>query len=180
MNIFDLDQYLRTQNKELTITEEKVPRLLTNLDVREIAIKDVPIDYEHIIWTDNFIANTLSRMLGYDYTNNIWRRFAVNSSGAIEVSASGSLGTTFNSGAISVTTSATLIKAVNTARRTITITNNDTTNILFLGGTSGVTSANFGVKLAPQQAFTFSEYEGDVYGIADAGTIDTHFGEEAD
>lgn len=51
-----------------------------------IFIKDLPLDpTTKWIKTNNFVQQTISRMLGYDYTNNEWVRMRIDSNGRLEV-----------------------------------------------------------------------------------------------
>ena len=86
--------------------------------------------------------------------------------------------TTLNTGQVSITTAATLIKAANTARRTITVKNPVTNGAAVFLGTSTET-ATTGHELDPGDAITFSNYTGALYGITAAVTETVTFAEES-
>ena len=79
-------------------------------------------------------------------------------------------------GAVSVGTAATLIKAANTSRISIQITNLDLTTLYF-GFDASVTTANgFPLDQFDTISFTGSDlYRGAVYGIVGSGTIDVRW-----
>jgi hypothetical protein len=74
--------------------------------------------------------------------------------------------------AVSVPNAATLISAAQPGRRSISIKNNDATLILYVGFTSGVTTAN-GMPVAAGGFLSLNDDTASVYGIASAaGPID--------
>lgn len=80
-------------------------------------------------------------------------------------------------GALSVTTSATLIKAVNASRASIMVQNHDGTNNLFLGYDGSVTTANAGAILLPYGSIELRTTSA-VYGIRSAGSGNAGYLEE--
>lgn len=83
----------------------------------------------------------------------------------------GAFGNTLNYSNVSITTSATVIKASNSNRKSILIYNNDTTSIFI--GDSGVT-INDGFELAPLESIYLVDTEA-FYGIVSAGTADIRY-----
>jgi len=82
---------------------------------------------------------------------------------------------------VSVDTSATLIVAANVERKSVIIVNTDTTNKLYIGPDTSITTAN-GIEVGSDGA-SFCEdsggtkvYTGPIYGIS-AGTIDVRYWE---
>jgi len=71
---------------------------------------------------------------------------------------------------VSVGTSATSILAANASRKEWLIYNNGAA-ILYLGSSSGVTTAN-GIPIVPQRAASGRIYKGAFWGIVSAGSID--------
>ena len=101
-----------------------------------------------------------------------------NADGSIDVNVSTRVpSTTFTGGAVSVTTTATLIKALNTDRNALFIANNDTRTV-FIGKDSSVTAAN-GFPLAKNDVIEFAGgdlFTGDIYGIIASGAaVDVRF-----
>lgn len=95
--------------------------------------------------------------------------------------------TNFGSGTVSVTTTATLIDAADPARRSLLIRNADSGTVLFLGPTSGVTTANgLPVKTAGASGANGNggtiiyTHTGAVWGIVSSGTADVRFQTESD
>lgn len=95
--------------------------------------------------------------------------------------------TGFGGGTVSVTTTATLIDAADPARRSILIRNADSNTVLFLGPTSGVTTANgLPVKTAGASGATGNggtviyDHTAAVWGIVSSGTADVRFQTESD
>lgn len=85
--------------------------------------------------------------------------------------------------AVSVTTSATLIVAANPRRQSLIIVNTDSTNKLYIGPDTNVTTSN-GIEVATGGNFTEDNggskvYCGDVYGIA-GGTISVRYWERTE
>lgn len=81
---------------------------------------------------------------------------------------------------VSVTTSATLIVGSNSRRQSLIITNTDTTNKLYIGSNSSVTTSN-GIEIGTGGNFTEDSggtrvYQGDIYGIS-TGTISVRYWE---
>jgi hypothetical protein len=72
-------------------------------------------------------------------------------------------------GQVSVGTSAVQLLAANAGRRAALITNTSSTATLYVGSTSGVTTAT-GHPIPPLQSFKIG-FTGTIYGIASAGTI---------
>ena len=83
--------------------------------------------------------------------------------------ATSALGATLNNAAVTVTTSATLIRAANGGRQSLALQNRGTTSI-FLGN-SGVTVAN-GFELMPNAIIDVTGISAAIYGIALSGACD--------
>jgi len=79
---------------------------------------------------------------------------------------------TMNNGNITVTTSATLIIATNTSRKSILIRNNGSAT-LFIGGNNSVTTSN-GYRITGGQSMYIFETD-EVYGIVASGTLDVRY-----
>lgn len=81
-------------------------------------------------------------------------------------------------GAVTVTSSATLIIAENVSRKELTITNNDGTSPLYLGTDSSVT-ASTGSPLYPYQTTDRSRgmgtWLGPIYGITSSASVDVRY-----
>lgn len=90
------------------------------------------------------------------------------------------IGSLLNTGQVSIATSspATLIKAANGFRYSITVKNTDASNPVFLGGTSGVTAAT-GHELAAGDAITFTNYASALYAIATGAAVTVTYAEES-
>lgn len=96
-------------------------------------------------------------------------------SGTVAIASGSIAAITSNAGSpvgVSVSSTATLIKAANTARKAILITNNGSLNV-YLGHTTTVTTAGgtMGLLLAPSGAYADSGwglYTGDIYGVCSA------------
>lgn len=83
-----------------------------------------------------------------------------------------SLAGTMTNGNITVTTSATLIKATNTSRKSILIRNNGSST-LFIGGNNSVaTSTGYQVTVG-QSIYLYDTDE--IYGIVASGTLDVRY-----
>jgi hypothetical protein len=78
---------------------------------------------------------------------------------------------------VSVTTTATLIKAANGKRRSLLVQNLDATNDLCIGYDASVTTANAGHSLKPGAAIELY-YTGTIYGIRSAGSGNAGYLEE--
>lgn len=81
---------------------------------------------------------------------------------------------------VTVTTSATKIVSVNPRRQSIIITNTDSSNKLYLGSDSNVTTSN-GIEISAGGNLTEDNggskvYSGDIYGIS-TGTISVRYWE---
>ncbi len=83
----------------------------------------------------------------------------------------GDLASSITPAQVTVTTSATLIKAADASRKSVTVQNVGSADV-FLGG-SGVATGD-GYKLAAGSAFTFSGTSAAIYGIVASGTCDVH------
>jgi len=79
---------------------------------------------------------------------------------------------TMNYGNISVTTSATLIKATNTSRKSILIRNNGSST-LYIGGNNSVTTSNGFEVIAGEEIYIKDTDE--IYGIITSGTLDVRY-----
>jgi len=79
---------------------------------------------------------------------------------------------TMNYGNITVTTSATLIKATNASRKSIVIRNYGSA-ALFIGGNNSVTTAN-GFEVPASQSIYIKDTD-EVYGIVASGTLDVRY-----
>lgn len=83
-------------------------------------------------------------------------------------------------GTITVTTSATLIRAQDLGRVELRITNSEDATIVYLGQDNTVTTAN-GTPLYDNQQFAqtkdWGSHKGDVFGIVASGTADVRFWE---
>lgn len=75
---------------------------------------------------------------------------------------------------LDVGTSATLIKAGNSTRRSITIQNNHASQTLHIDGDESVTTAS-GLKIAAGASFTVEDYNGPIYGIASGITTTVNY-----
>ena len=78
-------------------------------------------------------------------------------------------------GAVTVGTSATLIRAAKPSRKSLFIQNVSTQDV-YIGYTSAVTTAT-GIKVAPSAGLEDDLYTGTVYGIVAASTSDVRFAE---
>jgi hypothetical protein len=85
-------------------------------------------------------------------------------------------GTVPAQGVVAIGVAAGLIKAANATRKVITITNNHGANILYLGTTGAVTTANAGIVLQPGQSYDY-ECTSDIYGIANGAATDVRYTE---
>lgn len=81
-------------------------------------------------------------------------------------------------GQVSITNAATLIKAVNSNRRSILVQNLDGTNDLFIAYDASITTANAGQNLKPFAAVELY-FTGTIYGIRSAGTGNAAYLEES-
>ena len=79
---------------------------------------------------------------------------------------------TMNYGNISVATTATLIKATNTSRKSILIRNNGSAS-LFIGGNNLVTTSN-GLEVPSNQSIHIKDTD-ELYGIVATGTLDVRY-----
>lgn len=121
---------------------------------------------------------TIGLANGQIYDDRLNVSGVVNVAGTVTVSGDvESLTTTnaFNHGQVSVAATATLIKAANASRRSITILNNDV-NDLYVGNSGSVTTGN-GFIVKSGSALTLN-YNGAIYGIAASGTIATAYAED--
>ncbi len=84
---------------------------------------------------------------------------------------------TLNTGAVTVTSTATLIKAANTARQAMVIQNLGPSADIYVG-TATVTVAT-GLRIAVNDALDGIVFTGAIYGITASGSSDVRFFEEA-
>lgn len=84
------------------------------------------------------------------------------------------VGSHVDSASVSVGTSAAIIKAARTARRSITVQNTHASNALYLGNNPNVTTAN-GLRVAAGASRTFDNYNGDLYGIASGASTGARY-----
>ena len=82
------------------------------------------------------------------------------------------LTSTLNYGNISVGTTATLIKATNSSRKSILIRNNGSAT-LYIGGNNAVTTSNGHGVIAGQSIYVKDQDE--IYGIVASGTLDVRY-----
>lgn len=76
------------------------------------------------------------------------------------------------------TTAVSLIAAGLTDRSSVAVKNNNTTGILYVGGSAGEATTTDGWPVGPQEVFVVDIAAGqELYGIADAGTIDVRLSE---
>ncbi len=76
------------------------------------------------------------------------------------------------------TTAAPIVSAALTDRATIVIKNYSTSGTVFIGGTAAEATVADGYPIGPQEAFVVDLQAGqEIYGIADAGTIDVRLAE---
>ena len=115
--------------------------------------------------TNNFIQQTLSRLLGWNQDNKEWRALRVTNDGRLYITSQPQTVSTLEYTQVAVDTSAVQIKAANTNRRAIIIKNIADTNI-YLGSDSAVT-VNTGFLLSPGEALMDELYVGAWYAISD-------------
>lgn len=86
---------------------------------------------------------------------------------------------TWDTGQVSVTTSATLIKAVNLKRLNVCVTNTHATADLYVGANkaANLLTTSTGYKVPAGQSFTIENTD-DVYGVASTGTLTACWAEE--
>ncbi len=77
-------------------------------------------------------------------------------------------------GATSVGTAAQLILAGFTLRKSVSIQNHHATAIVWVGGSTTVTTAA-GTRLRPGETVNFNDYNGPVFGIADTASTDVRW-----
>lgn len=77
-------------------------------------------------------------------------------------------------GAVSVGTSATVIVAANTTRRTLSIFNNDASAAMYVGPTDGVTTSN-GYPVPAGQSFQDTRCETGWWAVCASGTINARY-----
>jgi hypothetical protein len=97
----------------------------------------------------------------------------VDSSGAL-ASTLDDLTSTGAYAAVSIGTSAGVIKAARASRRSIVVQNAHAANVLTVGMDSSVTTSN-GIRLGPGDSLTLEGYTGAVYGIASAASTDVRY-----
>jgi hypothetical protein len=76
--------------------------------------------------------------------------------------------------AVSIGTSAAVIRVAKSGRKSIVIQNAHASQDLYVGTTSSVTTAN-GVKIPAGQSFSFDDYNGALYGIASGAATDVRY-----
>lgn len=79
-------------------------------------------------------------------------------------------------GTVSVGTSALIIKAAKTSRRELVVQNVHGSNVLYIGKDASVTTST-GLRLNPGESRVYTNYTGDVYGIASAASTDVRYEE---
>ena len=101
-------------------------------------------------------------------TDQVLRVQQVDSGGSV-VSPQGTGTTTLGYAAVSIGTSAAVIKAARSSRQSILVQNAHASNDLYVGADSSVTTSN-GLKLVAGASLTLDSYTGAVYGIASAAS----------
>jgi len=82
----------------------------------------------------------------------------------------------FNTGTISITTTATLIIASNTSQIKRMLQNKDVATV-YIGSDNSVTTVN-GFPIQPGETLNIGDFNGTIYGIVAAGTNDIYFTED--
>ena len=116
-----------------------------------------------------------------DPSTSSWVNIAAvdNGDGTYSISTSstdGGGGTTANASynAVSVTGTATLVKAALTTRKSIVITHETAGETLYIGKNSSVTTST-GIPIEQHQYIGWDDYEGDVYAISDGTTVSARY-----
>lgn len=84
------------------------------------------------------------------------------------------VGSNMGYGTVAVGTSAGVIVAARTVRKSVAVQNNHGSQNLFVGGDSSVTTST-GFKIGPGGSMSFDEYTGVVYGIASGASTTTNY-----
>jgi hypothetical protein len=91
--------------------------------------------------------------------------------------ASSTTGSNMAYAAVSVTTTATLIRAAKSGRESLTVQNLAAATDVYVGPDSSVTTSN-GLKIAQAGgSANYNEYTGALYGIVASGTADVRYAE---
>jgi len=109
------------------------------------------------------IAQTLSRLLGWDYVNEIWRRLRVDATGSIGVVASPSSSAQLECSSVVVAGAADLLIAANSNRRSVRIFNQGADPIV-IDDTAGLAVAT-GFPLPAGGEWFSDTYRGDIFAL---------------
>lgn len=114
------------------------------------------------------ITQALSRLLGWDYTNEIWRRLRVDDSGAIGVVVAPSASAQLETSSVTVAGAADLLVPANANRRSIRLFNQGPDPIV-IDDVAGVSLAS-GYPLPSGGEWFSDTYKGDIFGLINGTT----------
>lgn len=114
------------------------------------------------------ITQALARMMGWDYVNELWRRFRVDATGAISVVTAPSTSAQLENASITVAGAADLLVAANANRRSIRLFNQGPDPIV-IDDTAGVSVAS-GYPLPSGGEWFSDTYKGDIFALINGVT----------
>ncbi len=113
---------------------------------------------------EDAIKQTLARMMGWDYVNQLWRRLRVDDTGSIGVTSSPSSSALLECASVAVAGAADLLVVANASRRSIRVENIGPDAVV-IDDTAGVALAS-GYTLLAGDTWYSETYRGDIYALA--------------
>jgi glucose/arabinose dehydrogenase len=126
--------------------------------------------YSPNIKVDNFIQQALSRLMGFDALNHIWRNLKTDQDGRLYVSTSASQNATAVNSAVTVAQVSIQLLAANPNRKQLVIQNLGANNIFFTYGATAIAAT--GIAVQNNQTYIDNSYVGVVTAISLVGNND--------